>query len=196
MPNYVALVAGSSEGYVFDDLPGLDFPNKDASVTTIVDILEAGLISWGAYLENLPFVGYRAVDYTSRNYNTPGGAPYNYYARRHSGLHKFDSVMTNQTRVNRLRTMNNFADDLVNGTLPAWSYITPNVLNDVRPRRELARPFSKFEMLARSDLVAGTRHHHHLRRPMARLLPVQHAQRHALQRRRNPRQPHARPPHL
>ncbi|KAL8277668.1 hypothetical protein RQP46_009941 [Phenoliferia psychrophenolica] len=130
MPNYIASVSGSTQGSVFDDTAALTFPNAAADVKTVVDLLEAKNISWAAYLENMPTTGYTGLDYTSHNYNDPNGSDYNYYARRHSGLMKFDSITENPARLHRHRNFNNFAEDLVADALPQWVWITPNILND------------------------------------------------------------------
>ncbi|KAL8277669.1 hypothetical protein RQP46_009942 [Phenoliferia psychrophenolica] len=128
--NYIASVSGSTQGCIFDDTAAHIFPNSPANVRTIVDLLEPKGVSWAAYMENMPWAGYQGLDYTSVNYNDPSAAPYNYYARRHSGLMKFDSITENPDRVIRHRNFNNFAEDLVNDALPQWVWITPNIMND------------------------------------------------------------------
>ncbi|KAL8277670.1 hypothetical protein RQP46_009943 [Phenoliferia psychrophenolica] len=128
--NYIASVSGSTQGCIFDDTDGYEFPNSPANVKTVVDLLEAKDISWAAYMENMPEVGFKDLDYASHNYNVEGGEDYNYYVRRHSGLMKFDSITENPERLARHRNFNNFAEDLQNDALPQWVWITPNVNND------------------------------------------------------------------
>ncbi|KAL8279787.1 hypothetical protein RQP46_007882 [Phenoliferia psychrophenolica] len=119
-----------SQGNYIADTAAHEFPNSPADVKTVVDLLEAKDISWAAYMENMPEVGYKGLDYSSHNYNVEGGDDYNYYARRHSGLMKFDSITDNPERLARHRNFNNFAEDLQNDALPQWVWITPNVNND------------------------------------------------------------------
>ena len=61
-------------------------------------------------LFQMPTVGYTGLDYTSRNYMDPSAADYDLYARRHSGLMKFDSITDNPARLARHRNFNNFGE--------------------------------------------------------------------------------------
>jgi hypothetical protein len=50
--------------------------------------------------------------------------------RKHSQLIIYDSVATNASRSSYIRNFNDLTNDLVNGTLPQWLFITPNMVND------------------------------------------------------------------
>jgi hypothetical protein len=70
-PNYIASAGGSTEGFTSDD-----YGTIDASVKTIVDLLEAAGVSWSEYQEDLPYSGFEG------NYlNQQTGA--NDYVRKH-----------------------------------------------------------------------------------------------------------------
>ncbi|KAJ7933385.1 hypothetical protein B0H13DRAFT_1856158 [Mycena leptocephala] len=56
--------------------------------------------------------------------------PYPYYVRKHNPLVIYDAISQDPQRVKRIRTFNNFANDVVNGTLPQWVFVTPNMVND------------------------------------------------------------------
>ena len=70
-PNYVASVGGATHG-----VSGDSFTRIDSSVKTIVDLLEAGGVSWSEYEEDSPYSGFEA-DYV----NQKTGA--NNYMRKH-----------------------------------------------------------------------------------------------------------------
>lgn len=55
---------------------------------------------------------------------------YSFYVRKHNPVGIFDSVSQNETRSGRIRNFNDFANDVVNGSLPQWSFVTPNMVND------------------------------------------------------------------
>ncbi|KAJ7876239.1 hypothetical protein B0H13DRAFT_1893823 [Mycena leptocephala] len=42
----------------------------------------------------------------------------------------FDAVSQDPARAARIRSLNDFANDVVNGTLPQWVFVTPNIVND------------------------------------------------------------------
>ncbi|KAL8292154.1 hypothetical protein RQP46_001620 [Phenoliferia psychrophenolica] len=133
MPNYIAAVSGSTQGSVYDDSSTYSFPNAPASIPTIATLLDNKNVSWAAYMENMPTVGFEGVNYASHNYVDPTAAPgatYSYYVRRHSGLMKFDSTTTDPYKLSRHRNFNNFAEDLNANALPQWVWITPNIMND------------------------------------------------------------------
>lgn len=120
-PNYIAVLAGDTQGVVFDDLSAnLSYPASPDSVETIVSLLDQKNISWASYAENSPCVGYTGFDFSSTNYNTPGAADYPYYVRRHVGAALFGSIIHNPVRRNRLRNFNNFAEDVSADALPQW----------------------------------------------------------------------------
>jgi len=79
------------------------------------ELLASGL-SWRSYAESLPSVGY------------VGDGP-DPYARRHNPL-SFLSDVVGTSEQNNLVPFDQFATDLANGTLPSYSFIVPNLLDD------------------------------------------------------------------
>lgn len=75
-PNYVASVGGDTHGVSSDD-----FTRIDSSVKTIVDLLEAGGVSWSEYEEDSPYSGFEGT-----YVNQKTGA--NDYVRKH----KYDKL--------------------------------------------------------------------------------------------------------
>lgn len=60
----------------------------------MIDLLEAGGVSYAAYAENLPADGFGGASFSSKNYATPGAADYAYYMRKHVPPLLYDSVST------------------------------------------------------------------------------------------------------
>jgi hypothetical protein len=107
-----------------------------SNISTVVDLLEDKHVSWATYQENVPadeFSAYlsqpfflpplslsvtRAYSYLAPNYMLPTSKPYPYYVRKHNPLVIYDAISQDQQRVKRIRTFNDFANDVVNGTLP------------------------------------------------------------------------------
>ncbi|KAJ6550284.1 phosphoesterase family-domain-containing protein [Mycena capillaripes] len=124
-PNYVAAIGGDFFGMHDDNMYHIP-----SNITTVIDLLEEKDISWATYQENMPADGFYGQTFTAPNYISPTDAPYTYYWRKHNGLTIFDAISQNPQRVKRLRTFNDFANDVVNGTLPQWIFVTPNIVND------------------------------------------------------------------
>ncbi|ORY66654.1 phosphoesterase family-domain-containing protein [Leucosporidium creatinivorum] len=123
-PNYAAAAGGDFFGMAGDAFYA--FP-KNAS--TIVDLLEAKNVSWASYQENMPYDGFTGFNYTEPNYLTGNGS-YAYYVRKHNPTILFDSVASVPERALRHRNFNDFAADVNADTIPQWSFITPNLVND------------------------------------------------------------------
>jgi acid phosphatase len=94
-----------------------------------VDILEDKGVSWGAYLETMPYTGYTAE------------VGDKYYYRKHNPLVTFSywcsdvaqisyqSVAGNATRVAHIKNLTMFYTDLENGQLPQVIISCPRFLN-------------------------------------------------------------------
>ncbi|EJT99736.1 hypothetical protein DACRYDRAFT_23755 [Dacryopinax primogenitus] len=124
-PNYAAVVGGDFWGMGDDNLHYI--PNN---ISTVADLLDAKNISWGEYQENQPYDGFPGYNYTQANYLNASAPPYTYYVRKHNPLILYDVVANVPSRASRIRNFNDFAVDLGNNTLPQWSFITPNMVND------------------------------------------------------------------
>src|SRR5437667_3611912 len=75
--------------------------------------------TWKAYAEDLPSVGYVTLD-------VDNGA----YASRHNPVVYLTDVHDNSTQASNVVPFTQFATDLANNTLPAYSFIVPNLCND------------------------------------------------------------------
>ncbi|KAJ7649601.1 phosphoesterase family-domain-containing protein [Mycena rosella] len=124
-PNYVASVGGDFFGMHDDNMYHIP-----SNISTVIDLLEDKQISWATYQENMPSDAYYGYTYTSANYGNTSAAPYSYYVRKHNPLMIYDSVSQDSKRAPRIRSFNDFANDVVNGTLPQWVFVTPNMVND------------------------------------------------------------------
>ncbi len=110
LPNYIALIAGSTYGVTSDDNVTLDKPH-------IGDLLDAKGVSWKVYAE-----GY------------PGGcflkAKDGNYVRKHVPFLSFKDVQTNPARCARIVNASELKSDLDSGRLPTWSLYIPDQKND------------------------------------------------------------------
>ena len=109
-PNYVALIAGSTFGLLTDR--NLDLPNRHLG-----DLLEEKGRSWKAYAEGFP----------GNCFTRPTSGA---YARRHVPFLSFTNVTTNPARCSRVVGSAEFFEDFRSGTLPDFSFYTPDVKND------------------------------------------------------------------
>ncbi|KAJ7182343.1 phosphoesterase family-domain-containing protein [Mycena crocata] len=120
-PNYVAAIGG--------DFFGMHY-HIPSNISTVIDLLEDKDISWATYQENLPADSFYGFTFSAPNYASLSSPPYPYYVRKHNPLVIFDAVSQDASRAKRIRTFNDFANDVVNGTLPQWVFVTPNMVND------------------------------------------------------------------
>ncbi|KAF2741377.1 phosphoesterase-domain-containing protein [Polyplosphaeria fusca] len=119
MPNYAAAISGDYYGINHDDMTAIP-----SNVSTVVDLLEAKGISWGAYQEDMPYTGFQGFDYK----NQKTGA--NDYVRKHNPPVLYDSVATKANRLAQIKNLTLFNQDLNNDALPQWMFITPNMTSD------------------------------------------------------------------
>ncbi|KAJ7617125.1 phosphoesterase family-domain-containing protein [Roridomyces roridus] len=124
-PNYIASAGGDFFGAADDNMYHIP-----SNISCVVDLLEDRGVSWATYQENMPTDSFYGYSYTQPNYINSSAAPYIYYYRKHNPLIIYDAVSQDPERVKRVRTFNDFANDVVNGTLPQWMFITPNMVND------------------------------------------------------------------
>ncbi|KAJ7087029.1 phosphoesterase family-domain-containing protein [Mycena crocata] len=124
-PNYVAAIGGDHFGMHDDNMY-----HVPSNISCVVDLLEDKNISWATYQENMPTDAFYGNVFRAPDYGSPSSAPYPYYQRKHNPLVIYDAVSQDPARVGRLRTFNDFANDVVNGTLPQWLFVTPNIIND------------------------------------------------------------------
>lgn len=112
LPNYLALVAGSTLGITSDC--------TDCSVegTTLVDQLRARGVGWRAYMEGMP-----GPCYTEDS--TPWG-----YAKKHDPFMYFPHLVRDPAQCRRIVPFSRLATDLASGTAPPFLWVTPDLCHD------------------------------------------------------------------
>ena len=109
LPNYFMLTAGLPE------TNNNDFPGPVAD-DNIVRQLTKGNKSWRGYAESLPNPGYT------------GGDVYPYFKHHNPFVYLSDVIGTSQG--NNVVAFSQFSSDLTSDSLPDFSFIVPNVLDD------------------------------------------------------------------
>jgi hypothetical protein len=93
----------------------------------LVDQLEGKGLSWNAYMENLPAPG-STVEYAP----VIKGTTVKLYAQKHDPFMYFSDITTNPTRMQKIVPFETtFASDLQHGTVPNFSFISPNQCHDM-----------------------------------------------------------------
>jgi hypothetical protein len=113
LPNYLAATAGSTFG-VTDDLNPAKHPIPGSSLFS--QLTSAGL-SWRAYEESMPS--------PCRQGNS------GLYAVRHNPAAYFTDIRTTTCPSQDLPLEGHFAQDVASGNLPSFSFVTPNLCNDM-----------------------------------------------------------------
>jgi hypothetical protein len=144
-PNYVAIVGGYTYGIRDDDafycapnddrpscrnshLPG--YPAHTIDAPNLSTQLEAAHLTWKNYNESLPTPGSLAVTAPDTSAaGAPGGIAV--YASKHSGFINFHNVQTDPKRAEHLVAFDQLAADLKSGDIPNFSFIIPNLCNDM-----------------------------------------------------------------
>jgi Predicted phosphohydrolases len=110
LPNYIALVSGSTQGITSDCTAC--FVNQP----NLADLIEASGRTWKSYEESMPspcFIG-----------------DANPYAQKHDPFLYFDSIRLNAARCNQsIVPLTTLDGDLANNQLPNFSFIMPNLCN-------------------------------------------------------------------
>ena len=123
LPNYLALVAGSTFGLSRDHV---DTPLEAQS---IVDRLEQKKLSWKAYAEDFPGSCFLHSE-AGKGYLTPKASPTALYTKRHVPLLSFASVQKDPHRCARVVNAREFTRDAKAGQLPNYAFYSPNLFND------------------------------------------------------------------
>src|SRR3954463_6903462 len=111
LPNYIALVSGSTQGITGDCTTcSAHAPNR-------ADQPERAGLTWGAYLEGLPQPCAR-----------PARA--GRYAKRHDPFAYDDKIAASPARCRRRVALTPRADDIRGDRLPDFSFIAPDLCND------------------------------------------------------------------
>ena len=117
LPNYLSLMSGSRQGTSADGTPAQ--VGGPFSGNTFVDLLTQAGISWKAYFESIPSVGYT-------------GGPTGNYHQDHNPFVYFTSILNNATQLNKIVpfTQSSFIADLNSTSAPSFVWLTPNILDD------------------------------------------------------------------
>lgn len=111
LPNYISLIAGDPLGIQSD------CTECEAHGSTLVDQLEGARVSWGAYMEDMPYPCF-------------SGAGSGGYAKKHDPFMYFPQIASNPTRCAKVVPLSSLARDLRRNRLPRFVWITPNLCDD------------------------------------------------------------------
>jgi phospholipase C len=112
LPNYLALIGGDTFGVTFDCTKCI------FDAVTLPDLIEASGRTWKSYQEDMPSPCF-------------AGAEAGKYAMKHNPFMYFDPIRLDAGRcTTSVVPMQQLYADLAGGTLPNYSFITPNLCND------------------------------------------------------------------
>lgn len=112
LPNYLALVSGSTQGITSDcSSCVVDAPN-------LADELENAGLTWKTYAEGLPSPGFT-------------GAFAGRYAKKHNPFLYFKDIADSPTRRTRVVPYSQLQPDLAAGRLPDFALVIPNLCDDM-----------------------------------------------------------------
>jgi len=112
LPNYLALVSGSTHGITSDCTSCV------ASGKSLADTIEESGRTWKTYAEDLPSVGFLGP--ASRR-----------YAKKHDPFAYFPDVADSPSRRARIVPLSRLAIDLRAGTLPSFSLVVPDLCHSM-----------------------------------------------------------------
>jgi phosphatidylinositol-3-phosphatase len=112
LPNYLALVSGSTHGI------HSDCTSCVVDARSLADTLGAAGRSWKAYAEGLPRPGWT-------------GASAGLYAKKHMPFLYFRDVVSSPARRGRVVPLTQLATDLAGNALPDFALVVPNLCNSM-----------------------------------------------------------------
>jgi len=112
LPNYLALVSGSTQGI------SSDCTDCIVSARSLADTLEAAGKTWKTYAEDLPYRGFT-------------GSSAGRYAKKHDPFLYFRDVVDSRARRTRVVPFTRLARDLARHRLPDFSLVVPNLCDDM-----------------------------------------------------------------
>lgn len=123
LPNYLALVAGSTFGVTSDCLPAAC--SQPGNVATVASLFDAHGLTWKEYAESMP-----------ANCSQTDSADGQYFAKHNPFLY-FGSITgnsgigaTSSYCDSHVVSLDQFYLDLQAGKLPNYSFVTPNICDD------------------------------------------------------------------
>lgn len=112
LPNYLALVSGSTHGIASDCTSCV------VHASSLADTLAAAGKTWKTYAEGLPYPGFT-------------GAGSGRYAKKHDPFLYFADVASSRARRDRVVPFTQLGRDLAASTLPDFSLVIPNLCHDM-----------------------------------------------------------------
>jgi hypothetical protein len=112
LPNYLALVSGSTHGI------NSDCTSCIVSAPNLADTLERGGKTWKLYAEGLPHPGFT-------------GASYGRYAKKHAPFLYFRDIVTSRKRRNRVVPLAQLHADLAGHKLPDFALVVPDLCHSM-----------------------------------------------------------------
>ena len=159
-PNYVAMAGGSTYGIRDDDAfyctprdlrphcagsGEVGYPDHTIAKPDVTSQLEAAGLTWKDYNESLPAAGSLAI--VAPDPHAKDVPPtLNVYASKHSGFLNFASVQNDPNRASKIVDFGQLHRDLASGNLPNFSFIVPNLCNDMHGADAAGTPDDCSEM--------------------------------------------------
>lgn len=112
LPNYLALVSGSTQGITTDCTTCL------VSARNIADTLEGAAKTWKLYAEGLPQSGFT-------------GPSAGLYAKKHVPLLYFRDVLDTKVRLDRVVPFTELQSDVRASALPDFAFVVPNLCHSM-----------------------------------------------------------------
>jgi hypothetical protein len=112
LPNYLALVSGSTQGIT------TDCTDCVVSARNLADTLEAAGKTWRLYAEGLPRPGFK-------------GASAGRYAKKHAPFLYFRDVVDAPARLNRVVSLARMPADVRAGTFPDFALVVPDLCHSM-----------------------------------------------------------------
>jgi hypothetical protein len=112
LPNYLAIVSGSTHGIHSDCTTCL------VGGRSLADTLEHAHLSWEGYAEGLPRAGY-----------TGGSA--GRYAKKHMPFLYFRDIVASRARLAHVVPLTQLGHDLASGRLPTFALVAPDLCHDM-----------------------------------------------------------------
>jgi phosphatidylinositol-3-phosphatase len=112
LPNYIALVSGSTRGITSN------CTRCSVNAPSVADTLEAAGKTWKAYAEGLPSRGFL-------------GGSSGRYAKKHNPFAYFRGIAGNADRRARIVPLRELASDLRAGRLPDFAFVVPDLCNSM-----------------------------------------------------------------
>jgi hypothetical protein len=122
-PNYVGLLGGNFFGIASDDPYFINTVHKPS----LISQLDNAGVTWKAYLQALPYAGYKGICYPFRCNGSPDVDPL--YVSKHDGIQNFDTAR-NSRDWSRQVPIEQLADDLATNQVPAFNYVIPDECHD------------------------------------------------------------------